>query len=248
MKTRHTELNTTIGSVLISSLMGGALLLGAATASAAEMESSMARGGLLYDKWYKVNGAPEPKKSHPAYPADKKYAKKPGANWRCKECHGWDYMGKDGAYSSGKHHSGIKGVNGAAGKDPKSIVAVLKDGTHGYTSDMMSEQDFQDVALFVSKGQVDMNKYIDRASKKVKGDTAKGEAYYNTLCANCHGKDGMKVKDMKPMGKLATGNPWENLHKILNGQPKEQMPAMRALDHQITVDILAYTQGLPQKK
>ena len=131
MKTRHTELNTTIGSVLISSLMGGALLLGAATASAAEMESSMARGGLLYDKWYKVNGAPEPKKSHPAYPADKKYAKKPGANWRCKECHGWDYMGKDGAYSSGKHHSGIKGVNGAAGKDPKSIVAVLKDEPMG---------------------------------------------------------------------------------------------------------------------
>jgi len=21
--------------------------------------------------------------------------------WRCKECHGWDYMGVDGAYGSG---------------------------------------------------------------------------------------------------------------------------------------------------
>ncbi|RKZ37547.1 MAG: hypothetical protein DRQ37_01605, partial [Gammaproteobacteria bacterium] len=84
--------------------------------------------------------------------------------------------------------------------------------------------------------------------KKVKGNVAKGEAYYNTICAGCHGKDGMKVKDMKPMGKLANSNPWENMHKIMNGQPDEQMPALRALDEQIAVDTLAYTQGLPQRK
>jgi len=58
--------------------------------SFAEDESSMARGGQLYDKWYNVIGADDPKKSQPAYPADKKYAGKPKANWRCKECHGWD--------------------------------------------------------------------------------------------------------------------------------------------------------------
>ncbi|RKZ36842.1 MAG: hypothetical protein DRQ37_03230 [Gammaproteobacteria bacterium] len=248
MKTLHTELNTTIGSALISGLVGGALLLGAVSVSASEVESSIARGGLLYDKWYKVNGAPEPKKSHPAYPADKKYAKKPGANWRCKECHGWDYMGKDGAYSSGKHYSGIKGINGAKGAAPEKVVAILKDSTHGYTSKMLSDQDFQDLAMFVSKGQSDTDEYIDRATKKVKGNVAKGEAYYNTICAGCHGKDGMKVKDMKPMGQLANSNPWENMHKIMNGQPDEQMPALRALDEQISVDTLAYTQGLPQRK
>lgn len=222
----------------------GAMLL-AAPLSAAEMESAIARGGQLYDKWFAVNGADEPKKSHPTYPADKKYASKPGANWRCKECHGWDYMGKDGAYASGKHYSGIAGVRASAGKGAKTIAAALRDETHGYTDAMLSAEDVRDLSLFVNQGQVDMDRYIDRATKKAKGDVAKGEVYYNTLCAQCHGKDGRMVEDMKPMGLLATGNPWENLHKILNGQPAEQMPALRALDIQIAVDILAYTQGLP---
>ena len=34
--------------------------------------------------------------------------------WRCKECHGWDYAGKDGAYGSGDHRTGIVGVLGTA--------------------------------------------------------------------------------------------------------------------------------------
>ena len=97
----------------------------------AETESSKARGGMLYDKWYAVVGAEAPTTSHPLYPADKKYAQKPKSNWRCKECHGWDYMGADGAYSSGKHATGIKGINGAAGRDMGEIIALLKDADAG---------------------------------------------------------------------------------------------------------------------
>ncbi len=41
------------------------------------------------------------------------------------------------------------------------------------------------------------------------------------------------------------GNPWEVMHKILNGQPAENMPGLRALDPQITEDILAYIVSLP---
>ena len=41
---------------------------------------------------------------------------------------------------------------------------------------------------FVSQGQIDMDAYIDRASKAPKGDAAKGAAYYNTICAGCHGR------------------------------------------------------------
>ncbi len=37
------------------------------------------------------------------------------------------------------------------------------------------------------------------------------------------------------------------MHKILNGQPGADMPAMRALDMQISVDILAYLQTLPKE-
>ncbi len=216
-------------------------------ASAAEAESSMARGGRLYDKWYKVIDAEAPKQPHAAYPSDKKYAAKPKANWRCKECHGWDYMGKDGAYSKGKHHSGIVGVRAAQGADAAAVVASLKGEPHGYAG-MMDDADFQDLANFVVAGQVDMDALIDRASKKPKGAGDRGEAYYHTLCANCHGANGTEIDDMPPMGKLSNDNPWETLHKILNGQPDEKMPALRALDMQVSIDILAYVQTLPAKK
>ncbi|MCH7930006.1 MAG: c-type cytochrome [Proteobacteria bacterium] len=235
-------------TALMAGMLAAVILGGPLTAAAGEIESTLAYGGLLYDKWFKVVNAETPATAHPAYPDDGKYKGKKGADWRCKECHGWDYQGRDGAYASGKHFTGIKGVRGMAGADTDTIIAVLKDKTHGYTGEMMSDADFEALALFVSKGQVDMDRYIDRATRKVKGDAAKGEAYYNTICANCHGKDGAKVKDMNPMGKVVDGNPWESLHKVLNGQPGETMPAMRALDIQISLDALAYAQGLPKEK
>ena len=211
----------------------------------AETESAKARGGKLYDKWYAVVGAGAPSTSHPLYPADKEYAQKPKSNWRCKECHGWDYMGADGAYKSGKHASGIKGINGAAGRDMGEIIAVLKDQKHDYDG-KLSDADMKDLAIFVSAGQIVMDDYIDRSSKKPKGgDAAKGAAYYNTMCVNCHGMDGKQPKGMKSFAKQM-GNPWEVMHKILNGQPDEDMPALRALDRQIVVDIMSHMGTLPE--
>jgi thiosulfate dehydrogenase len=216
--------------------------------SGAEMESSIARGGLLYDKWYKVIGEDEPTKAHPAYPADKKYAKKAKDNWRCKECHGWDYQGVDGAYSKGKHFSGIKGINGMAGADAAKIIAILKDDTHRYDG-KMEDEDFTDLANFVSQGQVDMSQYIDSGSKAIKGaDAEKGSAYFNTVCARCHSMNGTKPKDMDKTLGAQMGNPWEVMHKILNGHPGEPMPAMRAFGPQVVADILAHVATLPKEK
>ena len=74
----------------------------------------------------------------------------------------------------------------------------------------------------------------------------RGSAFYGTVCANCHGKDGKKIDEMPPMGKVANANPWETLHKIMNGQPDEKMLALRAFPIDISVDILAYAQTLPR--
>jgi thiosulfate dehydrogenase len=93
-----------------------------------------------------------------------------------------------------------------------------------------------------------MDMYIDRASKNPKGDKAKGAAYFNTICVGCHRKDGTRPKDMdKTLGKQM-GNPWEVMHKIMNGQPDEPMPALRALDMQIVLDIMAHVKTLPTTK
>jgi thiosulfate dehydrogenase len=235
-------------SILVAAIvLAAAFIMTPAAGVADEVESSLARGGKLYDKWYKVIGVDAPLQSHPAYPADKKYAAKPKSNWRCKECHGWDYMGRDGAYSKGKHHTGIKGINGMRGADPAKIIAVLKGQSHQY-GDKMEAADLQDLANFVSNGQINMDDYIDRASKMAKGDKNKGAAYFNTVCAGCHSKAGTKPKDMEKTLGAQMGNPWEVMHKIMNGQPDEPMPALRALDRQVVLDIMAHMTTLPKER
>ncbi len=203
--------------------------------------ASIARGGQIYDKWWKVLGNPEPTETHAAYPADS--AKDGSATWRCKECHGWDYIGPNGRYSSGSHFTGITGIEGMAGGDTAAITAAIRGGSHGFTSDMIDDAAMADLALFVSQGQYDITAYVtDGAST---GDPVVGEAAYATICAGCHGDDGMKIKEMPPMGELS-GNPQEMIHKIINGQPTESMPAMRIFGPQLAADITAYVATLPQ--
>jgi len=221
-----------------------ALLLGitGSAVQAQETDSAIARGGRLYDKFFAENKTAKPAADHPAYIKDGKYGK--DNSWRCKECHGWDYKGKDGAYAKGGHATGIKGINAAAGKDPVAVAAIFRDKNHGYTEAQLSAKDASDLALFVSKGQGTLAKYLDAANKST-GNGAKGEAYFNTLCAGCHGVDGKKVKDGPALGSVAD-NGAEMMHKVLNGQPGEGMPALRALDHQIAADIAAHLTKLPK--
>lgn len=212
------------------------------SAVAAEVESSIARGGRLYDKYFVENKSAKPTADHPSYPKDGKYGKE--NSWRCKECHGWDYKGKDGAYAKGGHATGIKGIQGAAGKDPAAIAAILRDKVHGYTDAQLTAKDAEDLANFVSKGQGNFSKYLDGSNKST-GNVAKGEAYYNTICAGCHGVDGKKIKDGPALGSVAD-NGAEMMNKVLNGQPGESMPALRALDGQVAADIAAHLTKLPK--
>ena len=217
------------------------------TPAIAADEGSIARGAKLYDKWFAVIKAEKPKDTHSAWPASNT-KKKGNTTWRCKSCHGWDYKGAAGAYASGSYQTGIKGIDGMAGADAGEIIAVLKDDTHKLAS-KLADTDFADLALFVSAGQIDMSKYIDYGSKAAMGgDAARGMNYFNTMCSQCHGAKGDKPDDMgKTLGKQL-GNPWEVLHKILNGQPAEQMPALRVLDRQIAVDLMAHMATLPKER
>lgn len=237
-------------------------------------EEILAEGGKLYDKWWQVYGLKPPKNTHPAYPAGSK--KTGAATWRCKECHGWDYRGKDGAYAKGSHSTGIKGISAYRGKSPKKIMSILKDKNHQYGS-VMLDQILGYIALFVSQGQVSMNDYIDAATKKSKGEAIAGRAVFLDKCSRCHGEEGNDFNfgdEVEPeyVGTVAAHNPWEALHKILNGHPGshmnhniihskyeisrrhhqglikpwEPMPAFRkALSEKGIRDLLAYSQTLP---
>ena len=212
---------------------------------------AIARGGRLYDNWMSETEADDPKGTHPAYPAVGK--KKGKSTWRCKECHGWDNMGKDGAYSKGSHFSGIKGIRARAGDPPEKLHDVIMDKTHGFTKEMISHSAMEKLALFVSKGQIDMDKYIDRKTKKPRNaNVGRGAAFYQTICTNCHGMDGRDINFKNPpkaeyVGTVAKKNPWEALHKIRYGQPGTPMPSLIMLPMQDLLDILAYAQTLPTK-
>ena len=212
----------------------------------ADETSSIVRGGQLYDKWYAVIGAAKPDGTHPAWPASN--TKKKGATThRCKSCHGWDLMGKDGAYASGSYKTGIGGLTHLQGTSNSKVIAALKDSTHGY-SGKLSQQDLTDLANFLTKGQFDIDAVIDRKSKLAKnGVPARGESIYMTVCANCHAESGTEPEGMPPLGALSNKNPWETIQKIMNGQPDSQMPAMRAFGLQTGVDILSYVQILPRE-
>ena len=223
-------------------LLAGLAVVGFSTAAFAEPNlGSVARGGKLYDKWYKVVGVEAPTESHPLYPAaNEKYAADPGSNWRCKECHGWDGLGAAGAYSSGSHKTGIKGIDAMAGGDPAKVVELLR-GDHLY-GDKLTDDQLTDLANFVVYGQIDWSGYV--ADKKSTGDAANGQQIFETACIGCHGADGKLPKDMPPLGSLA-GNPWEVMHKVMNGQPDEAMPALRYFGPQAAADVVAYIATLP---
>ena len=204
---------------------------------------NVARGGRLYDKWYAETKATPPEGNHAAWPASN--TDKSGADtFRCKSCHGWDLLGKDGAYSKGSWFTGIAGINGAAGQDPVAIVEVLKDPNHAFGGSL-ADADLMALAVFVSKGQVDMAPYVDGGSKKALGDAAEGARIYESVCVGCHGVDGKGVPDSPAIGGLALDNPWEVMHKISFGQPNEAMPAMWVFGPKVAGDLLAYLQTLP---
>ena len=210
----------------------------------------IARGGQLYDNWMSVMEATPPEETHPAYPAAGK--KKGATTWRCKECHGWDYKGADGAYSKGSHFTGIKGVMGASGVAPEKLHEIIMNKTHAFTEDMIPHGAMEKIALFLSSGLIDMDRYIDREAKVARGNVQRGAAFYQTICAICHGFDGkaLNFKDeAKPeyIGTVAQDNPWETLHKIRFGQPGVGMVSLEVLGTDDLLDILAYTQTLPKK-
>jgi len=173
--------------------------------------------------------------------------------WRCKECHGWDYKGADGAYGSGSHFTGFPGVFGVASKSLDELTAILSGGAnsdHDYSA--MGEEAMNDLAAFLQTGMVDVTPLIDPETKSpVGGDAAHGEELFAS-CAACHGEDGLTLNfgsedEPEFVGTIALDNPWEFLHKVRAGQPGASMPAAMdggwSLDD--LVDLLAFAQTLP---
>lgn len=223
-----------------------AALWGLAPAGGMNEAAKLKLGGQLYDNWPAVTGQ-KPVGQHPLYPAGSK--KKGVSTWRCKECHGWDYIGLDGRYSSGSHYTGIKGVMGVAGRSNQEITNALADGAAGHDfSAYLRGTQLRALALFLSQGLIDINDAIDEQGR-AKGDIARGKALYGDSCAACHGAEGDQIDfnsgtvGAQGVGWLVRKNPQETLHKIRWGHPGSSMPS-GLVDSGMTdaemVSVLAY--------
>ena len=232
----------------------------ALAAAPAVSSESVARGGLLYDTWWRVvPGATEPKQNQPLWSLQTTNKRKGSVTWRCKECHGWDYKGKDGAYGSGSRYTGFTGVWATAQKkSTEELAAILRGSSnpgHDFSS-VLRPSDIADLANFLKHGLVDMAQFIDYKTKKpVGGDAERGKALY-PFCGACHEADGKKLnfgteKAPEYVGTIAKANPQEFLHKIWVGQPGSNpaMPAVMVMgwNTKQVVDVLAYAQTLPEK-
>ena len=206
--------------------------------------SPLKHGAQLYDNWPKLVGE-KLSGSHPLYPAEGK--KQGGSSWRCKECHGWDYIGKDGRYSKGSHYTGIKGVLGSSAKPVQKLFSKLNDSKKSHDfSPYMSKQELEALSVFLSEGLINAAEYLN-ADGSAAGDVSRGKKLYASHCAACHGDDGnafdfkSKKDGVQGVGWLANDNPQESLHKIRWGHPSSDMPSVVVKD---AVDILTYSQTM----
>ena len=232
---------------------------GLALAAPASDPATLAKGGQLYDNWWKTAGVAAPTGDQPLWSTQTTNTRTGLDTWRCKECHGWDYKGKDGAYGSGSHKTGFVGVVDASkSKTPEQIAAILKGSSnpkHNF-SPALDDASINALAAFVKDGVVqDLTQYVDYATKKGKeANVVRGKQMYTDKCAACHGADGKTLNfgsKEKPewVGTIAVDNPQEFMHKATFGQPATAMPAGVQLGWSAgdVVDVLAHAQTLPAK-
>jgi mono/diheme cytochrome c family protein len=223
--------------------------------------ADLVRGGLLYDKWWAVNGADEPTDTNPTYPTEqnamfKDPPRSGSETWRCKECHGWDYLGVDGFYGPpSSHFTGIIGILGAT--EPQELYDIIADGTTGptgtmtgYTEDQLSDEDIWDLVKFIKEGLIDDRDYINfDTNEPIDPDLENGQARYDSVCAACHGLGGNAIEfdEGECMRELADDNPVEFFHKVRFGQPGTAMPSSieNGWPTEEVGDVLGYAQTLP---
>ncbi len=224
-----------------------------AFAQAIPTSSPITEGGRLYDKWWKAMGVDAPEGDQPLWATQSSNERSGADTWRCKECHGWDYKGVEGAYGSGSHTTGFPGIMAAASMSAEELAGWF-DGTANADHDFsqyLGEDQIAMLVAFTQDGLNDVSTFINE-DKSVNGDPDQGKLVYTSTCKRCHGEDGAELNfgdDAEPeyVGTIAVDNPWEFVHKAINGQPGEHMPAAANLDLSLEdmANLLNYAQTLP---
>jgi thiosulfate dehydrogenase len=232
-------------------------LIGVAVVSASPSPGfGVTPGAQLYDKWYAAAGVPAPQGDMPIWSRQSTNTRSGAETWRCAECHGWDYQGREGAYASGSHYTGFPSL--LRQSDPLTDVQILahlkgvNDPQHDFSA-YLDDFSLRALASFLKNGLIDDRQYIDPVSLQViDGDLQNGKKLYTETCSACHGEDGKQIVFRTEgvdeyLGSVAERDPWRFLHRTRFGVAGTPMPAGYDLGWTPADgrDILMYTQTLP---
>ena len=247
------------GTILV--VLALILLVGVVTAAPLGQNGpSIPNGAQIYDNWMAVTGQSAPAGDMPIWARQTTNTRSGPDTWRCVSCHGWDGMGKDGAYRAGSNYTGFPNLYAASrSMSDEDIIAALKggkDADHNF-SGVLDDALLADLAIFIRQGFVDDTQYIDLTTLKgIDGNVSVGKDLYTQGCASCHNEDGagqaLRYEGQEAsLVTVANTDPWRFLHKSRYGTPGNPMQKIgfdlgwQAINGR---DVLAYLQSLPDPK
>lgn len=219
-------------------------------------DSDIVTGAQLYDKWFAVLDGVTPSGNMLIWSRQSTNSRSGLDTWRCSECHGWDYLGVEGAYGSGSHMTGFPNVMALSAEMSSSEIMDhlkgSKDPAHDF-SKYLSDADLLKVADFLKFGTINDQEYINPVSLKVVNENLEnGKSLYQSSCVKCHGEDGklivFKTEGIDEyLGSVANRDPWRFLHRTRFGVAGTEMPIGYELGWtpEDGRDILAYAQTFP---
>lgn len=219
-------------------------------------DEGIPRGAALYDDWPAELGVKVPENNHPIWSTQSTNTRSGSDTWRCVTCHGWDYLGKDGAYGRGSNYTGFPNVyQSSQEKSAEELIGILtgvENNAHDF-SNFLNQQNLEDLANFLKNGLVVDAEYIDPVTFKVIGGNPDlGKDYYDQVCSSCHGIDGTTIMFRfegrnASLGTLAVLDPWRFLHKTRFGTPGTEMPIGYLLGWTAAEgrDVLLHVQSMP---
>ena len=87
----------------------------------------------------------------------------------------------------------FKGLRHLAGKNPQIVETAIRDKVHGYTAEQISNEVLKRLALSVTRGQYDVDHFVEHRTSRVLGNAGLGERILQNVCAACRGFDGKAI-------------------------------------------------------
>lgn len=218
-----------------------------ATDASAPEGADDARGGRLYDKWFKESASGfEPGKSGGArndgtlINAAGDVVDPSGHSYRLKNLFGWDMRGAEGIYGpayQNKPYVLSKNLL-AQTQSEEELVAWLRAGDEELPAlaEVLDDAALRDLASFIAKTQrgelPGPDKFFTLSADAPKnyvlvtgGDADAGKPAYAESCAHCHGDDGtsIPIDETLSLGAFMRTKAYEGWFKVINGHPGTAM-------------------------